>query len=321
MTRCIFVAVDQPRMLPDGEPCHETHCIMPWCPGRHVTSGDICPVCVGETRNELAQIEAMSGRLLTEAMHQGVNSAAAALAGPAADPDVFGRRLALAIDNRLCECEPPSDDVMHPLACPFAAAYIEDAADEPHPLYVTGTWDLLVTEHLGHERTQRVTLSGAVSYLGANLTDLAADPTFPFEEMARDLRKCRSHLEDALCDGIRSETGAPCMACRKPLVRVWGATEAQDGWKCHECAETRSDREYALNVAQQLDDAEDERWANGAPEWATADEIGRRLGVKPSALSMRAKRGALRSRLDAGRTVYRVEDLPARTTERIEGAS
>lgn len=179
-----------------------------------------------------------------------------------------------------------------------------------HPLYCLGYHDMVVRDALDHDEPNApLTVDSAIAYLDMQLTYLASYPLLDFDEMARDLRKCRAALEDALMDGVRHETGAPCMTCRTPLVRVWGATEALDGWKCHQCAETRSDREYALNVAQQLDDAEDERWANGAPEWATADEIGRRLGIKPSALSMRAKRGALRSRIDTGRTVYRVADL------------
>lgn len=301
----------------DRDTCNNTHCGT--CE-RH-TEALHCPTCVGKVRDALTQIEAMSARLLTEATHRGINSAAATYAGPAADPDIFGRRLALAIDNRLCDCTDDNDDELHPMKCPAAVAYIEDNRDEAHPLWVTGTWDLMVTQHLGHERTQRVTLSGAINYLKANLTDLANDADFPLEEMARDLRACRSALEEALTDGIRSDTGAPCMACRTPLVRAWGDSQELDGWKCHPCSENLSEAQYALAVRAQLEDADNARWANTRPEWATADEIHHHLGYKPSTLSMRAKRGTLRSRLDAGRTVYRVEELPDRTTERIEGAS
>lgn len=288
--------------------CPEPHCGT--C--EHHSAALHCPSCVGKVRDALTQIEAMSARLLHEATVRGINSAAAALAGPAADPDIFGRRLALAIDNRLCECDPASDDVMHPLSCPYAAPYIADNRDEAHPLWVTGTWDMLVTQHLGHERTQRVTLSGAVSYLCANLTDLANDGDFPFDEMAREVRKCRAALEDALMDGVRHETGAPCMTCRTPLVRVWGATEALDGWKCHQCSENVSEAHYWMAVMAEAEDEQAKLHAEHVQKarWLTIPDLATRLGITVEAVKKRVQRAdPKRRRGKDGRDEFRVSDL------------
>lgn len=295
---CRHVAKDQPRVLPGRhgdqcpedvwhpplawvdcagcQPCPQAHCAMPWC-STHVGAEMLtCPECVGSARDDIDGIGAMTMRLLTEAVHRGINSEAAMLDGPAADPDVFGRRLALAIDNRLCECQPAPhpDDFEHPMECPYAKAYIDDARDEAHPLYVLGTWDMVVTEHYGHERTQRVTIASAAAYLTANLTELAQDPEFSFDQLAGEVRRCRSHMEDVLAEGEWIVRGAPCVQCGTRMVRVISDQGAQDAYHCTSCKRTDKGDQYRYAVSVAYVASADE-----LPARELAERIGRPLGT------------------------------------------
>jgi DNA-directed RNA polymerase subunit RPC12/RpoP len=156
---------------------------------------------VGKVRTEIADIETMCQRLLTESTHKGVNSEAAMLNSKTANPEAWRQRRRYGyLDN------------------------LADRLGEDHPMWVLGTWDLLVTEHLGHgHRTQQITVETAAAYIKANLTDLSRDAEFPFSELADDVHRCHAHLEDVLRDGERDEKGAPCPACgHRNLVKDFG---------------------------------------------------------------------------------------------------
>lgn len=49
----------------------------------------VCPRCVGRIRDALADIEKLHAKMLDEAVHRGVESEAANLAGPAANPEAW----------------------------------------------------------------------------------------------------------------------------------------------------------------------------------------------------------------------------------------
>jgi len=242
MTACRWIAHDQPRLLRTHQrdcetsgcegcqPCEDRHCGV--CGIRHVESLT-CPGCVGVVRSDLDLIADLSARMLGEAVHRGVNSEAAMLAGPAADVEAWRNRWMSARAGRI-----PAD-------------WLEDCRDELHPLYVLGTWDMLVTQHYDHDRTQRVTIEGAASYLGANLTALAQEAEFAFEELAREVRACRAHLEDVLRDGERDEKGAPCPMCgRAALVKDHGETIEDDRWRCprRDCSASYTEHDYRVKV-------------------------------------------------------------------------
>lgn len=228
VTSCRFVATDQPRMLRTHVrdcnasgcegcmPCQERHCTT--CGRRHI-DGLRCASCVGDVRQDISQIVALTDRMLPEAMYRGVNSEAAHLEGPTADPNAWRQRRRYGYRD-VVETKPNGD------------RFRPDVIGEDHPLWVLGTWDLLVTEHYGHHRTQRVTVATAAAYLKANLTELAQDADFPFEELAREVRECRGHLEDVLRDGERDERGGLCPMCGDAALVLTHATRQAEPCDC-----------------------------------------------------------------------------------------
>jgi hypothetical protein len=195
------------------------------------------------------------------------------IAGPVADRATYNARHNWAVRGGLCRCQTCPDTQPRPhgpacekcahhtckrirweITCPDLMAWLDHADDERHPLWVLGTWDMLITEHLGHTRTARVTVSGAAAYLAANLTDLARDADFGFGELAREVRECRAHVEEVLAVADHVERGAPCPVCHaserkaRPLEREFGDTTTDeegnpdhsgDSWVCpnRECGQ------------------------------------------------------------------------------------
>lgn len=296
MTACRFVATDQPRALrgrhghdcPEAawraplawvdcagcEPCPRRHCGT--CGHRHVDELT-CPDCVGEAREHLTTIRAGADKMLAEAVHRGVESEAAHLEGPTAQPEAWRQR-------RRHGFRPHADDVV----------------GETHPLWILGTWDLLVTEHYGHHRAGRVSITSAAAYLDANLSDLAQDGDFAFEDLARDLRACSAHVEDVLHDGDQADTGAPCMKCGVPLERTWGKLQAYDGWRCPKCRESSTEDQYRFAVMQ---------LHREEATWLTDRDMELRTGVKAPTVRSWARSSLVAKRLDSGRIVYDVSHV------------
>lgn len=216
------------------EPCPERHCGL--CGREHVTvdgRGDdqTCAACIGVVRHDLQRIEDMAAVTLIEATHRGVNSEAANLAGPVpASPDDF--------------------EAWGFKAMSAAMGRIPDLGPDPvHPTWVLGTWEMLVREHYAQPTDERVTTSKARAYLDGHLHRLAQDPEFAFEELARDVRVCRGHLEDVLRFGERPDKGAPCPMCgRAVLVKDYGSDEAEDRWVCPKCDQWWTEDDYRSKV-------------------------------------------------------------------------
>lgn len=165
----------------------------------------------------------MAPDLPDEAEHRGPTSEAAHLAGPTADPAAWEQRRAYGYSGG-------------------------DVLGEEHPLWVLGSWDLAVADHLGHlRRSGRITVESAGHYLDGNLADLAEDPDFDFPKLAGQLRRCRAHLEAVLHDGEQVEQGAPCLACRRPVTRTTG-DDGRTTFECRRCRRTLTDNEYRLAV-------------------------------------------------------------------------
>jgi hypothetical protein len=166
---------------------------------------------------------------------------------------------------------------------------------------VLGSWDMLVTEHYGQlERITRVTITDAAGYLARNLSDLAQDADFAFEELARELRACRSHLEAVLHDGEQVDTGAPCMTCGVPLRREWGKLVKADGWRCPRCRAFSTEDQYRFAVAH---------LHREEATHLTAGEMEIRTGVTASTVRAWASKGRVAKRRDSERTVYAVADV------------
>ena len=249
MSKCKWAGSDQPRELPNGDSCPERHCGT--CGHRHVEQLT-CPECVGQAREDIGEIVKLDAKMLTEAVHKGVESEAAMLDSAPADPSAWRQRRRYGYRDG-AEVRTKDGGIV----------------GENHPLWVLGTWDLLVTEHYGHHRTQRVTVERAAKYLGANLTDLAQDADFAFEDLARDVRQCRAHLEAVLHDqNLGDIANVGCFECgeklerkvidRKPATKkspeVLGGFD--DKWTCQGCRLTYTYAEYNFALRASLEDAQ-----------------------------------------------------------------
>jgi hypothetical protein len=256
VSTCKWAGSEQPREMPNGDPCRLAHCQS--CGHRHVEQ-KTCPTCIGEARTDLIDIVRLASHLPPEAEepNRGVKSEAAMLTGAVADVGAWRQRRTYGYRDVT------GHDKHGNLVFP-------DRLGENSPLWVLGTWDLLVTEHYGHKRTKRITLERARDYLAANLSDLAQDPDFPFDDMATDVRKCRSHLENVLHDsrfGDRANVG--CFECggdlerrlidRKPATKKTPAVLGgfEDVWTCSKCGQRYTYAEYNFALRASLEDAED----------------------------------------------------------------
>lgn len=309
---------------PGCEPCPEPHCGV--CGREHVEQLT-CPTCLGEARDHLSEIRRLELGVPLEAQELGdVESEAAMLAGPVANPEAYAQRRSYGYHE-------PEE-----VKTKTGAIVGED-----HPLWILGTWDLLVTEHYDTRRTGRITVATSAAYLDLVLSDLAQDPAFPFPDLAHDLRRAREHLEDVLHDGERNDSGAPCMSCgavlqkptRKrrecthptpartllatlhtyPELPVW-TTELQaareacttcdqggraDYWECPRCKRRHTEGQYRFAVMNlHRDEA----------AWLTDRDMEIRTGVKAATVrSWGREGGPVRRRRDSGRTVYAVADV------------
>lgn len=308
----------------DGcKPCTLTHCTMPRC-SRHLGDHEtgVCHRCVGDVRTGIARIRDLCILAPHAAAEPGtgIHSAIAVLVGPVPEHSTHAARHTWAI-RALCTCGTDPDDCpdnqpapIGPLCeksdtcihavcrratwrptCPGLSEWLEYADDEQHPLWVLGAWDIMVTGHLGHHRTNRVTLAGATSYITANLTDLARDPDFPFDELAKEINDCKTHVEEVMGVAPHQQKGVPCPTCyeagrpAKPLIRKFNLTQPddrRDSWICLRagCDEEMTLDDYAKHVyvkylerAEKLTAAQIQaqyrvpegtlrRWANG---WTT----------------------------------------------------
>lgn len=244
MSTCRFVASDEPRILPGrhnedcpgGEacagcqPCPGPHCRV--CGRAH--SADTCAECRAEARDDLLAIASACDALPEEAVNQGVESEAMVLLGPAADPEAWGHLSASVKVGRI-----PAD-------------YLSAADNELHPLLVLGTWEMIWREHLEQPTALEATIPRLVDYLNRQLHVMAAEPLVPFEDFARDLRRCRTHVEAVLHDsnmGDRANVG--CFECRGGLERRLTPQGFEDVWTCKVCRRryTYAEYNFALRAA------------------------------------------------------------------------
>lgn len=276
-------------------PCAHSHCRI--CTLAH--SAGTCPECMAEVRESLHEIGRMCDALPEEVEHRGVDGEAMMLLGPAADPEARGHLLASIRVGRV-----PAD-------------YLEEADGELHPLFVLGTWDMLVRDVLEHdEGDEALTVASAIDYLDRQLTYLGGFEDLPFEDMARDLRACGNHMERVLHDGEQIETGAPCLSCENVrLVRT--RTLGEDRWSCPRCKRESNDDQYRFAVKAEF--------IERSPE-LNIDDMAARIKVASS--TIRRWSHVLRTQAKGedpiehppllkpagvvnGRKVYRVEDAEA----------
>lgn len=329
------------------QPCTKAHCTMPRC-SHHLRDHErlVCDACVGVVRTNLARIVQLCGFAPAVAAASGINSGAAVLAGPVPEHSTFRARWDWAVDHRgLCRCptvkgastcpdlRPMPEDaelcekadrcehyvcrrLTYRPTCPGLVAWLDTAdGDERHPLWVLGTWDMLVSEHLGHHRTLKVTVDRAASYLSSSLTELARLDDFAFDELADEVEDCVTYVEGVLLLRARPETGAPCPVCHaqgrkaKPLVREYDEddrTGDSDLWVCPraECGQTWKPDEYDKYV---------ERESVTRADRLTASQIVKVYRVSQPTLRQWVKRGRVQKRgTDSrGRQLYDTAQVKA----------
>lgn len=240
--------------------CAERHCTAKRNCCWHIDAADLtCGRCIAEARRELRWIGDLAALMMTQAMSDGVESEAANLAGPAADPEAWSWRKVAARQG-----------------VAWHVSLIEDD-DEHHPSTVVGTWQRMIAEDYNHEPLAN--LAAQVAYLDRHLHRIANDDTQDFPLMRRELRKCRQHLEAVLHNDTRPDQGAPCPTCVEqtgkgaPLRREYAhwcddadcerfhlTDDASDVWRC---ARNRDHwwtaQGYAEVVREMWEDAERER--------------------------------------------------------------
>lgn len=261
---CKWNGTDQPRTLPGrhvtdcaGEtcagclPCAEPHCGT--C--RRAHANVTCAECVAGAREELAAIQRICGVLPSEASRRGVNGEAMMLNGPAANAEAWGNQHMSALRGRLCKCVTRGQTcpAFYNRMCPDAAAYLEDARDEAHPLWVLGTWENVWRDALDQPSDLRQNVERASAYIGRHLHEMAERDEPDFAQFAVELRGCRAHLEAVIHDERQGDVAnVGCFDCGGRLERKLTERDGfEDHWTCGRCRRryTYAEYNFALRAA------------------------------------------------------------------------
>lgn len=191
-----------------------------------------CPRCIHRTRTDLRQIGDLAALVDAEATHHGVDSEAAMLAGPAADPEAWRHRWASAAAGRI----PALDET-----------------DDRHPLNILGWWEMAFRDAYTQPTDTTATLTRSVAYLAGHLDRIAQDPDQPWDAFARAVTSTRAHLEDVLAHGTRDEHAdaqIECLVCGSTPRRRMLDDGIEDAWWCPGCRRHLAPHEFYLAAAQ-----------------------------------------------------------------------
>lgn len=296
--KCIWRGPGTPRALkgrhldgcgsdpcPGCQPCAERHCI---CCGMRHSLDQTCPSCISDTRDDLDAIVTMLSRLHEQALNGSTLSGSGAVK-PAAAAAIPG-------GDAMVELGPFSDGSAATDAKQKADESVSPDATIAHTL---ASWSQDWTEHAGG--THRHPLND-------DHVTWAATFHPAFDVFVTEIRQCRSRLEDMVHDGERSDLGAPCFSCRRPLERQYGTSDDTDKWWCGRCKKSFDVGEYVTMVGKNY---------RANAEWLTAEDIADRLRVPRGSLSSWASQGHVRKKRDinTGRTVYSVTDAETRRND------
>lgn len=212
---------------PGCQPCTEPHCRV--C-GRTHADGT-CAECMAATRETLFEIARMCDALPEEVESRGIAGEAMMLLGPVVDPEAWGHVSASVASGRL-----PADWI--------------EGGGELHPATVLLTWQMVWRDALEHDEAPDAELATAVDYLDRTMSYMGGYEHVPFEDFARDVRRCSGHLEAVLHDGEQVERGAPCLACGRQMTKSTGdgGNVTYDCLTCHRRVPEAQYR-YAVGVA------------------------------------------------------------------------
>lgn len=215
-THCKFS--DGTYVQPDGEPCdlpRSAHCTARKTCANHLGWGELtCARCLGRTRMDLKAIVQRAPELISEALTAGVHSEAFMLAMPGANYEKFSaRRL---IDKQWLFDHVPDQKLEKALK-----VFLPDD-DERHPFNVLTRAAWLIVRLYDLAEPDVWTITNAADVIDRELGRLAQDEAGNFAGLSRELRKCRTHLENVLRDSQAPERGAPCPECatERQVVRL-----------------------------------------------------------------------------------------------------
>jgi hypothetical protein len=245
-TRCRYNGPTNPRTVPGR---HDGACTNEACPGcaecpsshcrvcRNAHAAGACPECMAEVRETVREIARLCGELPEEVEHRGVEGEAMFLLGPAANPEARG----------------------HLEASVFAGRVPDDYIDAEtrgwmlHPLSCFGVWEMRWRAELDHDEVEVVTMSAAVDYLDRTMSYMATWPHLSFEDFARDLRTCRTHIEAVLHDGEQVDRSrVPCLDCAALLEVRFTHQAKDDHHACTRCRRVYTAGDYAIAKAAHL---------------------------------------------------------------------
>ena len=168
------------------------------------------------------------------------------------------------------------------------------------------SWEEDWRKEFGVPTDDLASVEGARAFLDDRLA-WAAQHHPAFDGFAEEIRAHRSHLEDVLHEGERSEKTAPCLYCGGRIEREYDRRNGfQDTWRCR----GRCKREYSRASYLQAV----KRGYIARADRLTASDAARRLGISASRIRVW---GARFPELKAGRDehglwLYKVSDLEAR---------
>jgi len=235
-TNGVYFTRNAHRLDCDGDcagcrPCSESHCTARRNCTWHVAATELtCGRCLTAVRRDLRWIGSLAALMPTAANNDGVNSEAANLAGPSVDPEAWSWRKAAARQGIAWHVSLLEDD------------------DEHHPARVLGVWAQMLTEDYGHDMPHAASVTWCQAYLDRTLHRVAHDDSQDFPLLARELRKCRQHLEAVIHNDTRPDRGAPCPTCTSDeagvgprLRREWSHWCDDEGCARHHHVTTEAD--------------------------------------------------------------------------------
>lgn len=217
---CRYDRTTKTRVLRDGTPCDQNHCLV--CSRTHhpnaghpiagVPETWTCTDCVHAIKTDLADIQACYTALHLEALEGASDGhlvaaapipggVAAVLIGPYVRPDLMRiSRVTFEVHRR---------------------------SDPMPPLAMLELYELVYRTWLGHSRGGRPSVAGAIGYLSDQIPYLgdhhgpnpAGVPAPDFRAFGRRIRDLRAQLERALHDEREPELGVECFECGDRLVR------------------------------------------------------------------------------------------------------
>lgn len=221
-------------------PCAERrHCTGKRNCSWHLPEGvKTCGRCLADVRQHLRWIGDLSALVAVQALADGVNSEAANLAGPGADPRALTEwRVARKSYLRAYEGVGRITETQHL----HALEALTDTDDQNHPYAVLTRWQMMIAEDYGHELpARRLTVLGALAYLDRQLYRIANDEEQDFLLLKGEVKDCRKHLETVLHNDDRRDRGVPCPTCK-----VGSHNEKCQNPECPGCLIVRLERHYA----------------------------------------------------------------------------